>query len=224
VSEDQRRRTGTATRESGKRKRVGDGDVRSGRLGGDVVGDSVDAGDLVGDTGGDLSKDGRGEVEPERKKRKRNQLHYSVSIHKKGGADDEAKRSGKGNSPIGSHKVIRSNSPQGDNLIVRPLVTSNTNGLDRQQRGERLGDLVVEAGRADFFNVDSVGFLEKGDLLAGDGAEDSDGETGSRERMSANEVLGNFEKAAEGADLVCGWAGKKGKGGQGGYEVREGGG
>jgi len=39
-------------------------------------------------------------------------------------------------------------------------------------------------------------------LLAGDGAENSDGEAGSREWVAVYEVSGDREEAAEGTDLV----------------------
>jgi hypothetical protein len=115
---------------------------------------------------------------------------------------DLAEDSGREVEPVGSHEVLRLDRPQADNLLVSPPVTLNTNRLDRQQRRERLSDLVVETGLADLLDEDLVGVLGDLDLLAGDGTEDTDGESRSGEGVTADEVSGDVEETTEGADFV----------------------
>lgn len=87
-------------------------------------------------------------------------------------------------------------------LIVRPLVSSDSDGLDGQKRRKRLRNLVVKASGSNLLDVDGVGLLEDGDLVPGDGTEDSDGESRSGEGVSSDEVRRNAEESAEGSDLV----------------------
>lgn len=177
--------------------------LRAGRLGSDVVGDSVDTGNLVRNPRRDLSEHGRGEVEPAGKKKQGNRdistrRGQTESHHALTTRPDE-----KGvDSPIGRHKVIRRDRPQRNHLIVRPLVSRDSDRLDRQQRRERLRDLVVQTSGSDLLDVDGVGLLEEGDLLSVDRSQDSDRETGSGEGVSADEVGGDAEETTEGSDLV----------------------
>jgi hypothetical protein len=103
----------------------------------------------------------------------------------------------------GSHEVVGGDSSESNDLVVRPLVTGNTDSFDGKESGERLRDLVVQAGSSDLLDVDGVGLLEEGDLVARDGSEDSDGESRSGEGVSANEVLGDVEQSSEVSDLIC---------------------
>ena len=87
-------------------------------------------------------------------------------------------------------------------LVVRPLVTLNTNGLDRQQGNESLRDLIVQTSSSNFLNVDLVGVLQDLNLFTRDFAKDSNSETGTREGVSADQVSRNVEKSTESSDLV----------------------
>ena len=66
-----------------------------------------------------------------------------------------------------------------------------------------MGNLVVQAGGADLFDVNRVGFLEDGDLGARDGAQDADCEAGTGEGVALDERSGNAEETTEGADFIC---------------------
>ena len=104
---------------------------------------------------------------------------------------------------IRRHEVLALHRPQRDDLLVRPLVAHDADGLHGQEHREGLRDLVVEVRLADLFDVDDVGVLEDGDLGAGDGAEDADRETWSGEGVALDEWSGNAEETTEGADFVC---------------------
>ena len=105
--------------------------------------------------------------------------------------------------PIGGHKVLGLDGAQRDDLLVRPLVAHHAYSLDREEDREGLGDLVVEVGLPNLFDVDAVGVLQDLDLLAVDGAEDADREPGAREGVPLDEVRGDGEEASEGADFIC---------------------
>jgi hypothetical protein len=53
-------------------------------------------------------------------------------------------------------------------MIVGAAVAHDADGLHRQQHGEGLPDLVVEAGLADFVEIDGVGLAQDVELLARD--------------------------------------------------------
>lgn len=88
--------------------------------------------------------------------------------------------------PVGSHEVFCRDGPNRNDLVICPRVTSNTNGLDRQEGNKGLRDLIVQTSSTNFLNVNVVGVLEDRDLLASDLAENSDSETRTGERVSAD--------------------------------------
>jgi hypothetical protein len=51
----------------------------------------------------------------------------------------------------------RGHGAQPDHIVISPPVAHHADGLDRQQHREGLPDVVVEAGAADFRDVDVVG-------------------------------------------------------------------
>lgn len=87
-------------------------------------------------------------------------------------------------------------------LVVSPLVSLDTDSLNRQKSHKRLRDLVVQASGTDFFNVNLVGMLQDLDLVSGNFAENSDGKTRAGEGVSTDQVGGNVEKSAKSSDLV----------------------
>lgn len=106
--------------------------------------------------------------------------------------------------PVGSHKVLRLDRAQADDLLVRPSVSLHADSADGQQRAERLTNLVVKTRFPDLLDKDGVGVLGNLDLLARDLAEDADREARARERVATDQVLGDLEEAAESANLICG--------------------
>ena len=109
---------------------------------------------------------------------------------------------GRGDIPVGRHKVLGGDSSEGDDLVISSSVSSDTDRLDRQQGDESLGDLVVETGGSDLLDVNVIGVLEDLDLVSGDFTEDSDGETRSGEGMSSDKLSRDTEQSSEGSDLV----------------------
>lgn len=105
--------------------------------------------------------------------------------------------------PLGRHKVLGLDGANADDLLVRPAVALDADGLDGQQRAEGLAHLVVDAGLADLLDEDGVGVLRDADLVGRNLAEDADGEARAGERVAHDEVSRDIEKAAERTDLVC---------------------
>ena len=62
--------------------------------------------------------------------------------------------------PVGGHAVAAGDGPQGDDVGVGPLVAHDAHGLDRQQHGEGLPDLVVQVRAAHFLDEDGVGLAQ----------------------------------------------------------------
>ena len=62
--------------------------------------------------------------------------------------------------------------------------------------------IFVEARIADLFEIDRTGLAQDVELLARDRAGDADGEARARERVAADEGVGQSELAAEHAHLV----------------------
>ena len=91
---------------------------------------------------------------------------------------------------------------QCDHLFICPFVTHHTNSLYGQQHCKRLTDLVVDSGLADFFDVDAIGLLEDLDLLASNGTEDPNSETGAGEGVTLDKVGGDREEATESPNLI----------------------
>lgn len=87
-------------------------------------------------------------------------------------------------------------------LLVGPLITHDTDGLDRKEDGECLAYLVVQTSLTDLGDIYFVRLLEYPDLLACDWPKNTNGESGSREGVALNKVGGNVEKATERTDLV----------------------
>ena len=63
----------------------------------------------------------------------------------------------------------------GAGVAVGALVAGDSDAADGEQDGEGLPDLLVERGGLDLGDDDVVGFLEEGDAVGGDFAEDADG-------------------------------------------------
>ena len=81
-------------------------------------------------------------------------------------------------------------------VVVGAAVAHDADRAHRQQHGERLPDVVVEAGVADLLEVDRVGLAQDVELFARDLARAADGEAGAGERMAADEAFGQAELAA----------------------------
>ena len=72
-------------------------------------------------------------------------------------------------------------------VVVGAPVAHHADGAHRQQHGEGLPDRVVEAGVADFVEIDRVGLAQDVELLRRDRAGNADGEAGAGKGMAADE-------------------------------------
>jgi hypothetical protein len=104
--------------------------------------------------------------------------------------------------PVGGHAVFGFYGADGAGVGVGALVAHDSDGFNGEQDGEALPDFAVEAGAFDFGGADGVGFLEDGDAVGGDFAEDADGEAGAGEGLALKDVFGHMEVAADAADFV----------------------
>ena len=87
-------------------------------------------------------------------------------------------------------------------VLVGPGVAHDADRLHRQEHGERLGDLAVEAGLSQLFEEDGVGLAEDLEPLGGDLAQAADGQAGAGERVPPDQALGQAQLQAQPADLV----------------------
>src|SRR6185436_6799500 len=79
--------------------------------------------------------------------------------------------------------------PQRDHLIAGAEVALNPDGANREEDGEGLPDLIVEAGRADLLDVDVVGPAENLEVGTAHLAQDPDGEARPREGVTTDHLL-----------------------------------
>ena len=113
-----------------------------------------------------------------------------------------ARRSGVAGKPVGGHPVHALDEPDGDDLLVGALVAHDPDRPDREQDGEGLPEVVIDAGPADLLEDDLVGVAEDRQALGRDLAEEPDGQAGTGKRMLEDEVAVGAELEAERADLV----------------------
>ena len=104
--------------------------------------------------------------------------------------------------PVGRHRVDARHAAHGDGVLVGAIVAHHADALDREEDGEGLPELVVEARAADLLRDDRVGAPQRLETLGRDLADHADREPGPRERMPPDRVLGQPEAAADLAHLV----------------------
>ena len=105
-------------------------------------------------------------------------------------------------SPIGSHCVDAGYSTQGNSVVKCALIAHYTNRAVSQKDCASLPDLVVEFPLAQTIYEYGIGLLQDCNLGRGDVAYYAYSQTGTRERMTANEMLGNTQTATDGTNLI----------------------
>src|SRR5271169_88877 len=103
---------------------------------------------------------------------------------------------------VSCHAVGRGHRAQPNDIIIGAVVAHDADGAHRQQHGEGLPDVVVEAGAADFLDIDGVGTAQDFELFLGDAARAADGEARAGKRMAADEDIRQAELAAKRAYFV----------------------
>lgn len=88
------------------------------------------------------------------------------------------------------------------NLLVSPGVSHDPHCLHRQEHGERLTNLVVETGVANFIDVDLVSLLEDFDLFASDRTQNADGKAGAGKWVALDEVVRDGQQTTERSNLI----------------------
>ena len=91
---------------------------------------------------------------------------------------------------------------QGDNVLVGAAAVFNAGGLDGNEDGCSLPYFVVEAGLTQGVDPYFVGFLEDGYLLGGQFAKAPYAQSGTGERMAAEDVRIEAELGAYFADFL----------------------
>lgn len=104
--------------------------------------------------------------------------------------------------PIGRHGIYTGNGTQGYGIVKRTLIAHDTNGAVGQQDCACLPYLVIKTPLSQTVYEYGIGLLENGNLMRSDIAYDTHSKTGTRERMTANEMLRNTQAAAYGTDLI----------------------
>src|SRR4029077_19626308 len=82
------------------------------------------------------------------------------------------------------HAVGRGDGAQADDEVVGAAVAHHADGLDRQDHGESLPDVIVEAGAADLLDEHIIGEAQDVELLTRDLARHADRKTGPGQRMT----------------------------------------
>ncbi len=95
--------------------------------------------------------------------------------------------------PICSHAILTFDDTEHDRVFVSPLIAHHADGADRQQDGERLPDAVIPIGRFHLAHDDRVRFAQDRQSLRRDFTQDANGETGSRERLTVNNLFRQTE-------------------------------
>src|SRR5262245_2481472 len=91
--------------------------------------------------------------------------------------------------PVRRHRVLARHRTDDDRIPVRALVALNAHGPDRRQDAEALPELAVEPGPPNLLQQDRVRLAQRLQPLAGDLADDPDGEAGPRERVPPDHRL-----------------------------------
>ena len=104
--------------------------------------------------------------------------------------------------PVGGHEVVGFDGADGDDVLVRPRVAHDADGLHRQQDGESLGDPTLEPGVLQLVEEDGVGLAEHVEAGGGHLAEAADSQPGAGERMAPDQGIGQTQLDAQPADLV----------------------
>ena len=76
---------------------------------------------------------------------------------------------------IGGHAVGRSHRAQTDDVIVGAVIAHHADGAHRQQNGERLPNVVVQPGAADFLDKNVVGAPQNVELFPANFSGTTDG-------------------------------------------------
>ncbi len=101
-----------------------------------------------------------------------------------------------------SHEISSLNGSESNDLLVDSVVTHDTDGLDWQESGVSLRDLVVNSGSLDLGDENVVGLAGDGDLLSGDLTEDTDGNSWTWEWVAHDKVVWDTELSSKLANLV----------------------
>ena len=105
-------------------------------------------------------------------------------------------------SPVSCHGIHASNGTQCNGVVKGTLITHDTYGTVSQKDCACLPYLVIETPLAQAVYEYGIGLLEYGHLMGSNLTDYSNCQTGTRERMTAYEVLGNTKTTADGTDLI----------------------
>ena len=104
--------------------------------------------------------------------------------------------------PVCGHAVFGADSANGTGVGVGAHVAHHAHRHHRQQHGERLPDLVVEAGFLDLGDHDVIALAQYSQALGGNFSQHAHGEARTGKRLALQDLFGHAEIAADLADLV----------------------
>src|SRR3990172_5120055 len=95
--------------------------------------------------------------------------------------------------PVRGHGVFGGDGADGDDVAVGAVVANNVQGAAVGEDGERLPEVAVHGGALHLVHHDPVAGAQRVQLLAGDLADDADGEAGSGEGLAEDDLFRQAE-------------------------------
>jgi hypothetical protein len=87
---------------------------------------------------------------------------------------------------VGRNAVGRGHRTQAADKFVGARIAHHANGADGQQHGKGLPDFVIEAGLADFVEIDRIGLAQDFDPIARNSTGNADRQPRAGERVAAD--------------------------------------
>src|SRR5450756_2935636 len=104
--------------------------------------------------------------------------------------------------PVGGHGVFGGHGADGDDPAIGPEVAHDADTAGVGQDGEGLPEVAVESGLLHLAHHDPVAGAQSAELLAGDLADDADGQAGPGEGLAEDHLFGQAEGEANLAHFV----------------------
>ena len=104
--------------------------------------------------------------------------------------------------PVGGHEVVGGDCADGQEVVIGAVVAHDAHGADAGEDAEELGHLALIAVLRHLIPEHPVGLLEDFHLLGGDLTDDAHAQTGTREGLPPDQLMGNAQLLAYPADLI----------------------
>ena len=105
-------------------------------------------------------------------------------------------------SPVGCHEVICRDCANRNQICVGPMVAHDTHSIYAGKDAEELRQILLIAVLFHLVSENPVRFLENRNFFSRNLTDDTHTETGAREGLTPNELMGQSQGLADFADLV----------------------